>query len=264
VFLNYPYIPSPSTSPDNRNYAVVPTILLKSQKGPSDEQCLGPTNPLIQPCLTLDLTVQLVTGGCNNLMWSFGDLICSVRCSCRWAETVSLNCGHLWVCRATVEWYWQGKTGELGRKTCPNATLSTTNSTWIDPGANPGLRGERPAANDLSPNYTYQSKECCVPIINNVPMEFSIFSSWKWFIAFQQFMNNKILWRAVASRPFWRFIRCPSKHNSLPLQQTWSQINWTSEVECRFPSHHFEADLCNWNWGETFKEQIVLLLQLLH
>jgi hypothetical protein len=28
--------------------------------------------------------------------------------------------------------------------------LSTTNPTWIDPGANPGLRCERSAANDLS------------------------------------------------------------------------------------------------------------------
>jgi hypothetical protein len=36
------------------------------------------------------------------------------------------------------------------RKTCPSATLSTTDPTWIDPGVNPGLRGERPAANDLS------------------------------------------------------------------------------------------------------------------
>jgi hypothetical protein len=36
------------------------------------------------------------------------------------------------------------------RKTCPSATLSTTNPTWIEPGANPGLRGERPATNDLS------------------------------------------------------------------------------------------------------------------
>jgi hypothetical protein len=31
-----------------------------------------------------------------------------------------------------------------------NATLSTTNSTWTDPGAMPGLRGERPATNRLS------------------------------------------------------------------------------------------------------------------
>jgi hypothetical protein len=36
------------------------------------------------------------------------------------------------------------------RKTCPSATLSTTNPTWIDPGANPVLRGKRPAINRLS------------------------------------------------------------------------------------------------------------------
>jgi hypothetical protein len=35
-------------------------------------------------------------------------------------------------------------------KTCPSATLSTTNPTWTDPGSNPGLRGGRPAANRLS------------------------------------------------------------------------------------------------------------------
>jgi hypothetical protein len=36
------------------------------------------------------------------------------------------------------------------RKTCPSAILPTINPTWIDPGANPGLRSERPATNDLS------------------------------------------------------------------------------------------------------------------
>jgi hypothetical protein len=36
------------------------------------------------------------------------------------------------------------------RKTCPNATLSTTNPTWTDPESNPGLRSERPATNCLS------------------------------------------------------------------------------------------------------------------
>jgi hypothetical protein len=35
-------------------------------------------------------------------------------------------------------------------KTCPSATLSTTNPTWTDPGSNPGLRGGRLAANRLS------------------------------------------------------------------------------------------------------------------
>jgi hypothetical protein len=42
-----------------------------------------------------------------------------------------------------------GETEVLGEN-LPNATLSTTNPTWIDPGANPGLRGERPATNRLS------------------------------------------------------------------------------------------------------------------
>jgi hypothetical protein len=36
------------------------------------------------------------------------------------------------------------------RKTCPSATLSTTNPTWTDRGSNTGLRGERPATDRLS------------------------------------------------------------------------------------------------------------------
>jgi hypothetical protein len=36
------------------------------------------------------------------------------------------------------------------RKTCPGATFFTINPTWVDLGANPGLRGERPATNRLS------------------------------------------------------------------------------------------------------------------
>jgi hypothetical protein len=43
-----------------------------------------------------------------------------------------------------------GENRRTRRKTCPSATLSTINPTQIDPGANPGLRGERPATSDLS------------------------------------------------------------------------------------------------------------------
>jgi hypothetical protein len=42
------------------------------------------------------------------------------------------------------------KNRSIQEKTCPSATLSTTNPTWTDPGSNPGLRGGRPAANRLS------------------------------------------------------------------------------------------------------------------
>jgi hypothetical protein len=43
-----------------------------------------------------------------------------------------------------------GENRRTRRKTYPSTTLSTTNPTWIDPCANPGLRGERPSTNDLS------------------------------------------------------------------------------------------------------------------
>jgi hypothetical protein len=53
-------------------------------------------------------------------------------------------------------------TGESQRtwsKTCPSATLPTTNTTWIDPGAKSVFRGERQAANRLS-NHT-ANNICC-------------------------------------------------------------------------------------------------------
>jgi hypothetical protein len=43
-----------------------------------------------------------------------------------------------------------GENRSIRGKTCPSATLSTTNFTWTVPGSNPGLRGEKPATNRLS------------------------------------------------------------------------------------------------------------------
>jgi hypothetical protein len=45
-------------------------------------------------------------------------------------------------------------------KNLSTATLSTTNPTWIDPGANPDLRGERQATNDLSHGTARQLIKC--------------------------------------------------------------------------------------------------------
>jgi hypothetical protein len=53
----------------------------------------------------------------------------------------------LWSNRWNVN--WQGKPKYL-EKTCPSATLSTTNPTWPDLGSNPGRRGGKPASNRLS------------------------------------------------------------------------------------------------------------------
>ena len=44
----------------------------------------------------------------------------------------------------------KGKLKYSGGKTCPSATLSTTNPTRTDPRSRPGLRGESPATNRLS------------------------------------------------------------------------------------------------------------------
>jgi hypothetical protein len=53
---------------------------------------------------------------------------------------------------------WLGKP-KYSEKTCPGATLSTTNPTLPDPGSNPGRRSGKPATNRLSYGatkvYTY-------------------------------------------------------------------------------------------------------------
>jgi hypothetical protein len=72
---------------------------------------------------------------------------------------------------APVKWNLQGKTEVLGGKTCPSATLSTTNPTWIEPGPNAGRGGERQATNRLNDgtaNYklvsvSYEFPSCKMP-----------------------------------------------------------------------------------------------------
>jgi hypothetical protein len=58
-----------------------------------------------------------------------------------------------------------GENRRTRRKICPSANLSTTNPTWIDPGANPGLRGARPATNDLSHGTVLRSYYKVIEII---------------------------------------------------------------------------------------------------
>jgi hypothetical protein len=87
-------------------------------------------------------------------------------------------CGHFWpIVQAPDDrwgwlwsnWWnedWQGKP-KYSEKTCPSATLSTTNPTWTDPGLNPGRRGGKPVTNRLSygtalqPHYGPEVKSAC-------------------------------------------------------------------------------------------------------
>jgi hypothetical protein len=71
---------------------------------------------------------------------------------------------------ALVEWYWQGNTKVPGKKTCPSATLSTTDPAYTGLGSNPDLRGVRPATNRL----------CHGPILKDWKGEYNnvMFISW--------------------------------------------------------------------------------------
>ena len=85
---------------------------------------------------------------------------------------------------APVEWNWRGKSEVLGEKTCPSATLSTTNPTWTDPGSNPGLRGERPATSRLSHGtaqlvfISSQSPSFAALLLWGAAYRFSMFQTW--------------------------------------------------------------------------------------
>jgi hypothetical protein len=55
-----------------------------------------------------------------------------------------------------------GKNRSIRGKTCPSATLSTTNPTWTDLGSNPGLRGGRPLILLLfTCTYLYKNISIC-------------------------------------------------------------------------------------------------------
>jgi hypothetical protein len=78
-----------------------------------------------------------------------------------WGETESTwYVGHCWPTIPAPDdrwWLWSSWWNEdwqekpkYSEKTCPSATLSTTNPTWPDLGSNPDRRGGKPATNRLS------------------------------------------------------------------------------------------------------------------
>jgi hypothetical protein len=75
-----------------------------------------------------------------------------------WGETESTWYVGLYLSYCTSPgWVWSSRWNQNFRgkpkyseKTCPSATLSTTNPTWPDLGSNPGHHGGKPATNRLS------------------------------------------------------------------------------------------------------------------
>jgi hypothetical protein len=73
-----------------------------------------------------------------------------------------------------------GEDRSARRKTCPSATLPTTNLTCADPGLNPGLRGGRPATNRLSHGTaqvttSFMLVSVCLSVWNNSDLATRIF-----------------------------------------------------------------------------------------
>jgi hypothetical protein len=134
----------------------------------------------------------------NEWVWSYGGMILTGENWSTVRGTLYSVCGR-WMNEygAMVEWYWQGKTEVLlekhytvcvvdewmsveqwwndtdrgnwstGRKTCHNATFSTTNLTRTGLGSNTGLIGDRLATKRLNQCTVYKHNgqpELCLNI----------------------------------------------------------------------------------------------------
>jgi hypothetical protein len=78
-------------------------------------------------------------------------------------------------------------------KTCPSATLSTTNPTWTKPGTNPGLRGDRPAAKRVSHGTVYYFIKCHFLLSSSVILMYSLLRHFlRSLISFSKLLHNKM------------------------------------------------------------------------
>jgi hypothetical protein len=75
-----------------------------------------------------------------------------------------------------------GENRRTERKTCPSATLSTTNPTWIVLGANSDLRVGRPKTNHLS-HGTALSPGINQPIVRLVAHLCLVATSWVYSVS---------------------------------------------------------------------------------
>jgi hypothetical protein len=117
------------------------------------------------------------------LLTETGDWLCPWVSDCTFfiASGLGLSalyCGHFWPIVPAPDdrwgWLWsnlwnedlQGKPKYL-KKTCPSATLSTTNHTWPDQGSNPARRGGKPVTNRLT--YGAALVQCNYATHNQAP-----------------------------------------------------------------------------------------------
>jgi hypothetical protein len=84
-----------------------------------------------------------------NIKWHVSHSFPPRFCGHYWPIVPAPDDRWWWLWRNWWNEYWQVKP-KYSENTCPSATLSTTNPTWLDPGLNPGRRGGKPTTNRLS------------------------------------------------------------------------------------------------------------------
>jgi hypothetical protein len=145
-------------------------------------------------------------------------MYCNVRqcfCVLRTHRSLEAYCETLW-------WRWlifssfflimklTGENQSTWGKTCPSATLSTTNPTWTDAGSNPGLRGERPATNRLSHGTalrqcSFRSVVHCVETEREKRLSVVTFFFFAWWRAPQQMLRTHHSLKAFCATLWWRW-----------------------------------------------------------
>jgi hypothetical protein len=151
----------------------------------------------------------------------------------------------------------KGENRRTRRKACPSATLSTTILTWIDPGANPCLRGERPATNDLSHGTAHTSFLVYFP-----NMKIGLWHDHALCLSLQHInfeQTGRFSWNLVA---MWCHSRGPRYNNSNPIASTilkWLRFKFVSWMKDFQPCSEIVRDYLHC-WVTTVTSYRVLVL----
>jgi hypothetical protein len=121
---------------------------------PSKEESDVPTKPKDVVICRLSVASHIYGGGVKwdvffLLLFLVGWGWVSWYCGQYWPIVPAPDDRWWWLWRNWWNIDWQGKP-KYSEKTCPSATLSITNPTWLDPSSNPGSRGGKRATNRLT------------------------------------------------------------------------------------------------------------------
>jgi hypothetical protein len=138
---------------------------------------------------------------------------------------------------------WQGKP-KYSEKTCPSATLSTTNPTWPDLGSNPDRRGGKPATNRLSYGAANHPLLLCIWWLNLFISKYqNINCKWMERSQFCFFVRLRFIGHKRISDVNVKLSLC--LFNLIPrYEDEWGVEVWL---------HAFFPSALDWKWVVTFK-----------